>query len=55
MTRIWLCLGASQVQHFADDKTHVETKYKNKQIGEVNMDISGFVCLGFFLVLEVNF
>lgn len=36
------------MQHFADDKTHVETKYKNKQIGEVNMDISGFVWLVFF-------
>lgn len=58
MTCIWLCLGASQVQHFADDKeTHVETEHKNKQVGEINMDILGFVCsvFFFFLILEVNF
>lgn len=46
------------MQHFADDKeTHVETEHKNKQVGEINMDILGFVWLVFFffLILEVNF
>lgn len=46
------------MQHFADDKeTHVETERKNKQVGEINMDILGFVCsvFFFFLILEVNF
>lgn len=52
-TRIQVCLPASQVQHFADDKeTHTETKHKNKHILEIQESTWKTF---FFLILEVNF
>lgn len=56
MTCIWLCLVASQVQRFADDKeTHVGAEYKNKQAVEINMHLSGFAVLAFLFDLRNEF
>lgn len=57
MTCIQICLVASQVQHFADDKeTHTETEYENKHILEIQESPwKVFLLVLVFLVLEVNF